>query len=83
MTNQEEIFGPFLALRLLTMIVWFYMYSQHLPFLLGYIEKHKEEGLTMEEIGDHKSHHYFAKIHFPTATMHSSDNLKAGKSRLF
>ena len=41
--QQEDIFGPFLALQLLTMMVWFYMYSRRIPFLVGYIEKHKKE----------------------------------------
>ena len=74
--DQEAIFGPFLALQLLTMMVWFYMYSKRIPFLLGYIQKHKEEGLTMEEIANPQSRHYFPKIPVPAAVVNPSDNLK-------
>ena len=76
MTRQEDIFGPLLAMLLLTMIVWFYMYSKRIPFLIGYINKHKEDGLTMEEIADPKSRHYFPKILVPAAVVNPSDNLK-------
>lgn len=76
MVHQDDIFGPFLALLLLTMLVWFYMYSKRIPFLVGYIEKHKGEGLTMEDIADPKSRHYFPKIVVPAAVVNPSDNLK-------
>lgn len=74
--NQDDIFGPFLALLILTMLVWFYMYSKRIPFLVGYIEKHKGEGLTMEDMADPKSRHYFPKIVAPTSVVNPSDNLK-------
>lgn len=31
--NQSEIFQPFLATMILTMVVWFYMYGRRLPFI--------------------------------------------------
>jgi hypothetical protein len=31
--NQHAIFGPFLSVMLLTLLVWFYMYSKRIPFL--------------------------------------------------
>ena len=74
--DQDAIFGPFLALQLLTMMVWFYMFSQRSPFLLAYIEKHKKEGLTMEDIADPKSRHYWPKIPFPARVVNPSANLK-------
>lgn len=73
--HQDDIFGPFLAMQILTMIVWFYMYSQRIPFLTNYVEKHKEDGLTMNNIADPTSRHYFRKILFPAAVVNPSDNL--------
>eukprot|EP00541_Cyclophora_tenuis_P018089 CAMPEP_0116549116 /NCGR_PEP_ID=MMETSP0397-20121206/4703_1 /TAXON_ID=216820 /ORGANISM="Cyclophora tenuis, Strain ECT3854" /LENGTH=131 /DNA_ID=CAMNT_0004073821 /DNA_START=801 /DNA_END=1193 /DNA_ORIENTATION=- len=74
-TSQEDIFGPFLAMQLLTMLVWFYMYSKRLPFLVGYIEKHKGEGLTFDDMSNPKSPHFMPKI-TPVAVSNPSDNLK-------
>ena len=31
--NQSAIFAPFVTVLLLTLIVWFYMYSRRIPFL--------------------------------------------------
>ena len=31
--NQNAIFGPFLSVMLLTLLVWLYMYSKRIPFL--------------------------------------------------
>ena len=33
--NQQAIFAPFFALMLLTLVVWFYMYSRRIPFITG------------------------------------------------
>lgn len=41
--DQNKIFGPLLALMLLTVIVWIYMYSKRLPFI-------RSLGLKPEEI---------------------------------
>ena len=32
--DQRAIFGPFLALMLLTLVVWFYMYARRIPFII-------------------------------------------------
>lgn len=73
-TAQEDIFGPFFAMQLLTIVVWFYMYSKRLPFLIGYLEKHKGE-MKMEDAGDPTSRHYISTI-TPDAVRNPSDNLK-------
>jgi hypothetical protein len=31
--NQQLIFGPFLALMVLTLVVWVYMYARRIPFI--------------------------------------------------
>ena len=31
--NQQLIFGPFLALMVLTLVVWLYMYGRRIPFI--------------------------------------------------
>ncbi len=32
--NQQLIFGPFLALMVLTLVVWLYMYARRIPFII-------------------------------------------------
>ena len=68
--DQEAIFGPFLTVAVLTMVVWFYMYSKRIPFLTAYIEKRgqdfKPEDMTAELL---------AKIS-PPSVSNPSDNLK-------
>jgi len=74
-TSQDEIFGPFLAMQILTILVWFYMYAKRIPFLLGYVEKHKRDGLQMEDIGNPTSRHFITTI-TPEDVRNPSDNLK-------
>ena len=31
--NQSAIFGPFLTVMLLTLVVWFYMYAKRIPLI--------------------------------------------------
>ncbi|CAJ1967432.1 unnamed protein product [Cylindrotheca closterium] len=73
-TAQGGIFGPFLIMQLLTIAVWFYMYFKRIPFLFGYVEKHKGE-MTMDDIGDPKSRHFITNI-TPDSVRNPSDNLK-------
>lgn len=74
MTAQEDIFGPFLAMQMLTTVVWFYMFSKRAPFLIEYMEKHKGE-MTMKDLGDPTSRHYLPII-TPAAIRNPSDNFK-------
>jgi len=62
--NQTAIFAPFLTMMLLTLIVWFYMYSRRIPL----IQKSKIDpnALTAAEL---------ARIS-PPAVSNPSDNLK-------
>lgn len=62
--KQSAIFGPFLTVMLLTLIVWFYMYSRRIPFL----QKSRTDlnTLTAAEL---------ARIS-PPAVSNPSDNLK-------
>jgi hypothetical protein len=62
--NQTAIFAPFLTMMLLTLIVWFYMYSKRIPL----IQKSKVDpnNLTAAEL---------ARIS-PAAVSNPSDNLK-------
>lgn len=62
--NQTMIFAPFLSMMLLTLIVWFYMYSRRIPL----IQKSKIDPntLTAAEL---------ARIS-PPAVSNPSDNLK-------
>lgn len=62
--NQSAIFGPFLTVMFLTLIVWFYMYSRRIPFL----QKSRADlnTLTAAEL---------ARIS-PAAVSNPSDNLK-------
>ena len=63
-TNPRAIFAPFLAVMLLTMTVWFYMYSRRIPFILK--SKLRPDQLTAAEL---------ARIS-PPAVANPSDNLK-------
>eukprot|EP00567_Pseudictyota_dubia_P014521 CAMPEP_0197450668 /NCGR_PEP_ID=MMETSP1175-20131217/26086_1 /TAXON_ID=1003142 /ORGANISM="Triceratium dubium, Strain CCMP147" /LENGTH=101 /DNA_ID=CAMNT_0042983133 /DNA_START=167 /DNA_END=469 /DNA_ORIENTATION=+ len=66
--SQDAIFGPMLLMMWLTMTVWFYMYSQRIPYIVGYLEKRpglKPEDITAETL---------AKA--PPSVRNSSDNLK-------
>jgi hypothetical protein len=62
--NQSAIFGPFLTVMLVTLVVWFYMYSRRIPFL----QKSRTDlnALTAAEL---------ARIS-PPAVSNPSDNLK-------
>ena len=62
--NQSAIFGPFLTMMFLTLIVWFYMYSKRIPL----IQKSKIDPntLTAAEL---------ARIS-PPSVSNPSDNLK-------
>lgn len=62
--NQNAIFGPFLSVMLLTLVVWFYMYSKRIPFLQK--SKINPNDLTPAEI---------ARIS-PPSVANPSDNLK-------
>lgn len=62
--NQTAIFGPFLSVMLLTLLVWFYMYSKRIPFLQG--NKVNLNELTPGEL---------ARMS-PPAVANPSDNLK-------
>lgn len=62
--NQTAIFAPFLTMMLLTLIVWFYMYSQRIPFIQK--SKINPNELTAAEL---------ARIS-PAAVSNPSDNLK-------
>lgn len=62
--NQSAIFAPFLAVMLLTLVVWFYMYSRRIPFLQkSRVDLNK---LTAAEL---------ARMS-PAAVSNPSDNLK-------
>jgi hypothetical protein len=63
-TNQSAILMPFLTVMLLTLVVWFYMYSKRIPFL----QKSRTDlnALTAAEL---------ARIS-PPAVSNPSDNLK-------
>jgi hypothetical protein len=62
--NQNSIFLPFVAVMLLTMIVWIYMYSRRIPFILR--SKPTPQQLTPGE---------FARLS-PPRVSNPSDNLK-------
>jgi len=62
--NQSAIFAPFLTTMLLTLIVWFYMYSKRLPLILK--SKINPNDLTAAEL---------ARIS-PPSVSNPSDNLK-------
>jgi hypothetical protein len=62
--EQQEIFGPFFAMMLLTIVVWVYMYSKRIPFInsLG-LEPHE---ITPAELSRRS----------PPSVSNPSDNLK-------
>jgi hypothetical protein len=62
--NQQLIFGPFLALMLLTLVVWLIMYARRIPFIIK--SKLTPEQLTPLEL---------ARLS-PAAVSTPSDNLK-------
>ena len=62
--NPRAIFAPFLAVMLLTMIVWFYMYSRRIPLIQK--SKLRPDQITAAEL---------ARIS-PPAVANPSDNLK-------
>jgi hypothetical protein len=62
--NQQAIFVPFLALMLQTLLVWLYMYSRRIPFIVG--SALRPEQLTASEL---------ARLS-PPAVSNPSDNLK-------
>jgi hypothetical protein len=62
--NQSAIFAPLMTLMLLTLIVWFYMYSRRIPFLQK--SRANLNTLTAAEL---------ARIS-PPAVSNPSDNLK-------
>jgi hypothetical protein len=62
--NQSAIFAPFLATMLLTLIVWFYMYSKRIPLIQK--SKVNPNELTPAEL---------ARIS-PRSVSNPSDNLK-------
>ena len=62
--NQSAIFAPFLATMLLTLIVWFYMYSKRIPLIQK--SKVNANDLTPAEL---------ARIS-PRSVSNPSDNLK-------
>jgi hypothetical protein len=62
--NPQAIFGPVLALMLLTCLVWVYMYAQRIPFIVR--TRMRPEQMT--PIG-------FAQLS-PPAVANPSDNLK-------
>ena len=62
--NQRAIFGPFLTVMLLTLVVWFYMYAKRIPLIQkSQIDPNK---LTAAEL---------ARIS-PPSVSNPSDNLK-------
>ena len=62
--NQSAIFGPFFTVMLVTLIVWFYMYSRRIPFL----QKSRTDLNTLNAAE-------LARIS-PPAVSNPSDNLK-------
>ena len=62
--NPRAIFAPFLIVMLLTMIVWFYMYSRRIPLIQK--SKLRPDQITAAEL---------ARIS-PPAVANPSDNLK-------
>ena len=62
--DQNSIFMPFVAVMLLTLMVWIYMYSRRIPFILG--SKLTPQQLTPWE---------FARLS-PPRVANPSDNLK-------
>lgn len=66
--DQTAIFGPFLCMILLTLVVWVYMYARRIPFLRACMQNANlaPEQITLAEL---------ARIS-PPAVSNPSDNLK-------
>jgi hypothetical protein len=62
--TQQIIFAPFIAMMILTLVVWVYMYSRRIPFITG--SRLRPDQLTPLE---------FARLS-PPAVSNPSDNLK-------
>ena len=62
--DQAAIFSPFLALMLLTLLVWIYMYARRLPFI-------QRSGLSAQRFTPAE----LARLS-PPAVSNPSDNLK-------
>jgi hypothetical protein len=62
--QQKQIFAPFVGVLLLTLVVWLYMYSRRLPFILG--SRLTPEQMTATEL---------ARLS-PPRVSNPSDNLK-------
>ncbi|HEY2780235.1 MAG TPA: MAPEG family protein [Steroidobacteraceae bacterium] len=62
--NQNAIFGPFLSVMLLTLVVWFYMYARRIPFL-------QQSRVNLNELTPAE----LARMS-PPAVSNPSDNLK-------
>ncbi len=62
--NQQLIFGPFLALMVLTLLVWLYMYARRIPFIT-------QSKLTPAQLAPLE----LARLS-PAAVSNPSDNLK-------
>jgi hypothetical protein len=62
--NQTEIFAPFFTMMLLTLIVWFYMYSKRIPLI-------QKSRINLNELTAAE----LARIS-PAAVSNPSDNLK-------
>jgi hypothetical protein len=63
--DQSEIFGPFLALLLLTLVVWIFMYVRR----IGFIRRERIDTRRLEAPGE------LARLS-PAAVSNPSDNLK-------
>jgi hypothetical protein len=64
MQDQQQIFLPFLGMIILTLVVWVYMYSRRIPFILS--NRLEPDEITPEE---------FNRLS-PVAVRNPSDNLK-------
>jgi hypothetical protein len=62
--NQQAIFSPFLAMMILTLVVWVYMYSKRIPFIV-------KSKLNPDQMSPLE----FARLS-PSAVSNPSDNLK-------
>ncbi len=62
--GQQQIFGPFFAMMLLTIVVWIYMYSKRIPFINSL--NLKPEQITPAELAQRS----------PASVSNPSDNLK-------
>ncbi|MAM71783.1 MAG: hypothetical protein CMP91_11650 [Gammaproteobacteria bacterium] len=62
--NQQAIFQPFMAMMLLTLVVWVYMYSKRIPFI-------RNSDLTPDQLTAFE----FTRLS-PPAVANPSDNFK-------